>query len=238
MKEIYSKYWMTAREDIYGFSQYDKNLCEHLLTKLPKGAKVLEIAIGTGYPIADCLQKAAYAVYGIDICADLIRKCRVTNPRIQCAIGDAEHLPFTDGYFGGAYCFHSTSYFPNLNQALDEMLRVTQPSGFVIFDIQNRNSKRIAEAYCARLAECSVRKRMIRSARNIAKLVLMRGTPVWHWVVHEVPTYPESVYEFLEKKTISKLQILGQRNGHSLELNSERGAFADFERLIVSVEKS
>jgi len=67
MKEVYPKYWMTAREEIYGFGEYDKNLCRYLLDRIPTGEKVLEVAIGAGYPIAEFLRGASYPVYGLDI---------------------------------------------------------------------------------------------------------------------------------------------------------------------------
>jgi len=31
MRDIYSQYWITAREKIYGFTQYDKNLIKYEL---------------------------------------------------------------------------------------------------------------------------------------------------------------------------------------------------------------
>ena len=169
MKEIYPKYWISAREKLYGFSEYDKSLCCYIAERVRAGEKGLEVAIGTGYPIADFLQKAGYSVCGIDISSDLIEKCRGTNPAIGCVIGDVEDLPFPDGHFGYTYCFHSTWYFPDLAKAIDEMLRVTRSPGLVIFDIQNRNAKNIAMAYRRRLRASSRTGRMLKYTKNVIK---------------------------------------------------------------------
>ena len=56
-------------------------------------------------------------------------------------------MNYRDGFFDCAYCFHSTWYFPDLGQAIDEMLRVTRLGGLVMFDIQNRNNDDVNNAY-------------------------------------------------------------------------------------------
>jgi ubiquinone/menaquinone biosynthesis C-methylase UbiE len=238
MKEVYPKYWKTAREEIYGFGDYDKNLCQYLLKRVPPGEEVLEVAIGTGYPIADFLQGAHYPVYGIDISSDLVRQCRRRNPYISCIIGDVEDLPYRSGHFGCTYCFHSTWYFPNLPRAIDEMLRVTRSAGLVLFDIQNRNAKNIDMAYRRRLAANQIAGKMIRYGKNMAKLILRRGTPQWHSVVYEVPTYPESLYRHLDQIGVSDFQVMVAREDHSLELKDERKPFSEFDRLIFGIIKN
>jgi len=238
MKEIYPKYWITAREKIYGFSEYDKNVCRYLHDRVPSGEKLLEVAVGTGYPIADFLQKAGYSLYGIDISSALIQKCRQINPDINCVIGDVEHLPYPDGYFSCSYCFHSTWYFPNLARAIDEMLRVTRSSGLVVFDTQNRNAKNIDAAYRRRLAATRTAGKVIRYGKNVAKIILRHGTPQWHSVVYEVPTYPETLYKHLEHSGFADFQVMVARDDHSLELRDERKPLSEFDRLIFVINKN
>lgn len=237
MRDIYSKYWSTAREKIYGFLEYDKNLCNYICEHVPKNGKLLEIAIGTGYPFADFFQKEGYLVYGIDISPDLIKKCQRLNPNIHCKVSDAEELDYPDSNFDCTYCFHSSWYFPNLNKAIDEMLRVTRPGGLVIFDIQNRNNKEIDRGYRKRLFENRGMGRIIRIAKNIAIVVLHRGTPNWHFVVHEVPTYPESIYEHFKESHISNFHAMVKREDESIETRNELGSFKDFARLVFVIKK-
>jgi len=237
MKEVYPKYWITAREKIYGFSEYDKNLCRFISERVPAGEKLLEVAIGTGYPIADFLQKSGYSICGIDISSNLIQKCRHINPDITCTVADVEHLPFADGHFDCTYCFHSTWYFPRLTKAIEEMLRVTRSPGLVIFDLQNRNAKTIAEAYRRRLAASTVIGTIIRCGKNMAKLILRRGTPVWRSIVYEIPTYPESLYKHFESIEVMDFDVVIRRQDHTLETRNEKSSFQDYERLIFVVRK-
>lgn len=237
MKEVYPKYWMTAREEIYGFSQYDKSLCRDLLKRIPVGEKVLEVAIGTGYPNAEFLQQAGYWVYGVDISEDLLEQCRQRIPQVACVVGDVEDLPYRNGDFGCTYCFHSTWYFPNLTRAVDEMLRVTRPLGVVLFDIQNLNAKNIEAAYHKRLAATRTVGKVISCGKNVAKMILHRGSPQWHSVVYEVPTYPETLYRHLDQIGVSAFQVMVVREDHSLEPKDERKPFSEFDRLVFVITK-
>jgi ubiquinone/menaquinone biosynthesis C-methylase UbiE len=232
MKEVYPKYWMTAREEIYGFGQYDQSLCQYLLERVSTGERILEVAIGTGYPIAEFLQGTGRRIYGVDISADLLGQCRRRVPDIACVIGDVEDLPYADGAFGCTYCFHSTWYFPNLMRAVEEMLRVTRPSGVVLFDIQNRNAKNIDAAYRKKVAATGAFGKVIRCGKNVAKIILGRGSPQWHSVVYEVPTYPETLYKHLEQIGVSSYKVMAVRADHSLEPKDERKPFTEFDRLL------
>lgn len=238
MRDVYSKSWITARETVYGFLEYDKNLCKYICEHVPNGGKLLEVAIGTGYPFADFFQKAGYSVYGIDISPDLIEKCRQLNSNISCKVGDAEDLDYPDDYFDCTYCFHSTWYFPNLNQAIDEMLRVTRPDGLIMFDIQNRNNREIDSAYRKRLSQRTGTVRMIRYAKEVVAWIILRGrTPIWNLGVHEVPTYPENIYEHLKENRISNFQVMVRCDDESIETRSEVSSFENFARLVFTIIK-
>jgi len=175
MRDVYCRYWLTAREEIYGFGEYDKSICNLICDSVPKETELLEVAVGTGYPLADFFAKVGYSVHGIDISQDLVKKCRYLNPKIDCVVGDAEHLSWADNCFGCVYCLHSSWYFPNLNQVIDEMLRVTLPGGLVIFDIQNRNNHQIADSYRKRLRTNTIPCIVRRVAKECGKQ-LLRGT--------------------------------------------------------------
>lgn len=150
MEKMYSKYWINAREKIYGFSLYDRNLIK-MIKNNSEGVRILEVAVGTGYPFADYFCKCGWDIYGIDISPLLIEKCQSEHPCIKCKIADAEDLPFSDNFFDTVYCFHSSWYFPDIMKAISEMIRVVKPRGEVFFDIQNLNNISIKKAYFKRL---------------------------------------------------------------------------------------
>jgi len=233
MREVYSHYWLRARETKYGFMDYDQRLCDTIASRSPERGKLLEVAIGTGYPIADALQKHGFEIHGIDISPALIEKCLTTNPAIHAKVGDAENLDYADGEFDAAYCFHSTWYFPDLPRVIDEMLRVTRPDGFIVFDIQNRANPEIAAEYDKRLAQVrpGLGPRLNLHARNLAKVILRRGNPNWHGLVYEVPTDPKAIQEHLGDR---EYQVLDRE----LKTVDGPGTFSEYPRLVFIVGKT
>ena len=211
MRSVYSGYWMGARDKIYGFMAYDRQLCEQVSAQIAGSGTVLEVAIGTGYPIADYLQKAGHDVHGIEI-ADLVRRCRELNPAIQAKVGDAENLEYADGTFDVTYCFHSSWYFPNLPRAIGEMVLVTKPGGEVLLDMQNATNAQVDAAYRLRLHRIrpGLPARAELHARNLAKALLRRGTPNWHAVNYEVPTDPAVVLAVLADHGVGDVTLFGR----------------------------
>jgi len=239
MRSVYSGYWVGARDKIYGFMPYDRRLCEYLSSELAAGGAVLEVAIGTGYPVADHLQKAGYRVHGIDIAPALVQRCRELNPGIQAEVGDAENLRFADGEFDATYCFHSSWYFPDLNRAIGEMLRVTRPDGLVMFDIQNATNPAVAAAYQRRLdaVRPGLLPRLNLHARNLAKLVLRRGSPNWHAINYEVPTDPAKVLEYLRRFGRDNFVVLGRdETDQSLQKVDNLETLPDYARLVFAIQ--
>lgn len=233
------KHFIDAREK-YGFTDYDKNLCNYLSKNFSKGSKLLEVAVGNGYPFADFFQKEGYLVYGTDISPYIIRECVKLNPNIECKVCDAENLDYSDNFFDCVYCFHSTFYFPDLNKAIDEMIRVTRHGGGVIFDIQNKNNENIKKAFQGQLRENSLINVVVRHIKNFMKIVLQRGSPIQVTGIYEVPADPESLYEYFKskyKEKISFIIMVKKEGSHSIEVKSEFGGFKDFHRLIFVIRK-
>jgi ubiquinone/menaquinone biosynthesis C-methylase UbiE len=236
MRDVYSKHWIAAREEHYGFMEYDKNLCRYICERVKAGSRLLDVACGTGYPFADFLQQAGYSVYGLDIAPLLIEKCRQLYPEVKSEVGDVENMDYPDNKFDSTYCFHSSWYFPDLNKALDEMLRVTRPGGLVMLDINNRHNKSIDSTYRRAVFK---NRRIPRYILNVARLILRRGVPNWNWnsIVHDVPTYPESIYEHLEKKGVSGFQVMVKAEDGSIKPAGSTGRLSDFARLVLVINK-
>jgi len=237
MSNAYSKFWINVREK-KGFQKYDKNLVRYIIKNLGSGGRLLEVAIGTGYPFADYFQKKGYDVYGIDISPLLVEKCKKINPNINCTVSDAERLPYKDNYFDATYCFHSTWYFPDLIKAISEMMRVAVPKGLVIFDIQNLNNNIISSSYLKRLSRYNNRffYYPIHFMKNIVKIFLGRKDISWRIVLHEVPTRPETLYDYFRKSKIN-YKVMVRNEDDSLGMMNSSDSFVDFSRLVFAIIK-
>ena len=55
-----------------------------LASLLPKGAKILDVGCGTGYPIADYLSKQGFSVTGIDPAENMLKKAK--DLRLESAV--------------------------------------------------------------------------------------------------------------------------------------------------------
>ena len=238
MKNIYSKYWIKVREKEYGFLEYDKNLCDYIIKNVDKGKKILEVAIGTGFPFGDFFQKQGYKIYGIDIAPTLIEKCKKLNSKIICKVGDAENIEYPDNFFQCTFSFHSTFYFPDLCKVIDEMIRVTTPNGLIIFDIQNKNNYECSKNYNTMVLnkKNGIRK-LLRYTKNIFKILFKKGVPDWTNVVHEVPTYPETIYKHLKKANIKNYTIMTRLNDEKILIMDAADSFKDYSRIIFSFKK-
>lgn len=105
-------------------------------------------------------------------------------------------------------------------------------------DIQNRNNKEIDSYYRKRLSESIGVRRIVRCAKNVyAKVILRQEIPIWCFIVHEVPTYPESIYEHLKDRNITDFKVMVKKEDESIEPRNEWGSFRDFGRLVFVVRK-
>jgi ubiquinone/menaquinone biosynthesis C-methylase UbiE len=236
IKKIYHKHWISVRDGEDIISIYDDQLCKLVEVNVSKSACLFEVGIGNGKPIADTLQKSGFEMAGIDLSPDMIRECNSNNPDIRAKVGDAEKLDYPDDSFDCVYCFHSTWYFPDLNAAISEMIRVTKPGGRIFFDIQNRNNDSIEKAYRWNLAASKLYRRIYRFVKNCFKIVFKVGTPVWEYAVIAVPTYPEEVYGYLDKNE-SNYNVWIRQENDSLTLTDQKKSFPVFPRIIFDITK-
>lgn len=121
---------------------YARNTCRDMrrfseaaravLERVPRGARVLEVAPGPGY-LALELARSGYQVVGLDISRSFVRiaTANAANAGVVATFeeGDAAHMPFPDDSFDFAI---STAAFKNFTDpvgALDEIHRVLRPGG-------------------------------------------------------------------------------------------------------------
>ena len=172
---------------------YDRALIGLICSKLSDADthQLLEVAIGTGEPIARSLVKLGHNLTAIDISSLLIEKCKRINPEIQCEVGDAEELSFTSAVFDLSYCFHSSWCMPNFPKAISEMVRVTKARGKIVFDVMNIHNEEINRIYRLHIFENKNPVGMIyKFFKNVIKFILRRGAPDWSILVFQTPSDP------------------------------------------------
>jgi demethylmenaquinone methyltransferase/2-methoxy-6-polyprenyl-1,4-benzoquinol methylase len=118
---------------------------------LPPGALVLDLASGTGdfSKLLRNRDRHSRAI-AVDLTERMLQLARSSGvPDAVCA--DAGVLPFPDGMFDGVFIGYGLRNFPNLDQALDEIRRVTRPGGLLVsldfFLPENRMLRSLYLAY-------------------------------------------------------------------------------------------
>lgn len=243
IRNVYSKYWLKAYDRKYGFSSYDRSFIQFLLGQInglrtQDNCRLLEVAIGTGYPVADILQRTGLDVHGVDISPRLVERCRHLNSDIHAVTGSAESLQYTSNCFDIVYCFQSTWFFTNLSRAISEMMRVARPGGLVVFDAQNRNNGQVEKAYRKQFREVSGLGRIWRQVKNVVKVATRHGFPQWRLVVHQVPSYPAEIGSYLKESGCEFDMRMYIKLPNDLIREVKHGeSLSDFDRLIYVVKK-
>lgn len=213
MRDIYSQKWHDKRKS-YGVSNYDKFIFIEL-TNIKQSGKVLEVAIGDGEPYSKYMLSMHYDVYGIDIAPYLINQVQESFPDINASVGDAENIKFSSDYFDITYCFRSSWYFPNIEKAIGEMIRVTKHGGMVIFDLQNKNHISHIKNMKKKTFyhNHQILSALVRYLKNIIKIICR---PIKHYytdwslrtIIYETPSDISAILSLLSNK-VSSLKIFG-----------------------------
>jgi phosphatidylethanolamine/phosphatidyl-N-methylethanolamine N-methyltransferase len=162
---------------------------------IERGARVLEIGIGTG------LSLAAYPRHcqltGIDLAPEMLARARRRALRlgwsdIDLRVGDAQNLEFPDGTFDYVTSFHVVSVVPDHEQMMREMHRVCRPGGTVVI-INHFRSERQTIA--------SVVDRLDPITRKLGWRTTLRVWDLFHSapleLVHRYKTSPQSLFTVL-----------------------------------------
>jgi demethylmenaquinone methyltransferase / 2-methoxy-6-polyprenyl-1,4-benzoquinol methylase len=96
------------------------------------GARVLDVATGTGMVAAELLARVPCTVVGLDQSAEMLSAARARfadDPRVELIEGEAEALPFADASFDAVTFTYLLRYVDDPPATIRELARVLRPGG-------------------------------------------------------------------------------------------------------------
>lgn len=95
---------------------------------LPAGASVLDIACGTAANSEWLKEKCRY--FGVDVSIKALQQ--PIHPSLRLACGDADYLPFREGFFDAVVSTYVLEHAVEPVKTLQEMCRVVKPGGRIV----------------------------------------------------------------------------------------------------------
>ena len=115
--------------------RWRRRVAAKLRPALGPGARVLDVACGTGDLSLEVAEAHAAQVVGLDFCRPMLdvaaRKAGAGGRAIPFVEGDALHLPFADGAFDAVTIAFGLRNLASVADGLRELLRVTKRGGAV-----------------------------------------------------------------------------------------------------------
>ena len=100
----------------------------------PEGARVLDVAAGTGLVTAALRARYDCEVVALDQSPQMLARATARfagDPRVRTVLGEAERLPFADGEFDALTFTYLLRYVDDVPATLGELFRVVRPGGRV-----------------------------------------------------------------------------------------------------------
>lgn len=120
---------------------HDENYLKHYVELVcryaPSGAKILDLGCGNGIS-SQLLSQAGYDVVGTDISSLFLQEARNwENPTLRYQVCDVLELPFDDNSYDVICSNELIEHLPDVETALNEMVRVVQNGGKVVLSGPN-----------------------------------------------------------------------------------------------------
>ena len=141
---VFEDYYRTMEQDrfttafAYGRYKVDE-LLDRELSRLPRGAHVLDVGCGTGIYLQR-LKKHGLSPVGLEPAQGMLEVARRDNPDVAVEQGVATDLPFPDSSFDAVIAIEVLRYLhvDDVEKSISEMLRVLRPGGFFFVTLVNR----------------------------------------------------------------------------------------------------
>lgn len=142
--------------------------------------EALEVAVGTGLNLAH--YPAEVTLTGIDLSDRMLDLARARAAELDREVtlqqANAHALPFGDGAFDTVVCTFGLCAIPDIDAAVDEMLRVLRPGGSLILVDHVESSSRIARGVQRLLEVVTVPMGGEHFRRRPLKLITARGLEI------------------------------------------------------------
>jgi ubiquinone/menaquinone biosynthesis C-methylase UbiE len=127
-----------ADEFLYGRYHINEEL-ENIISKLPKGAKILDIGCGTGH-LCHYLEGKGFYVTGIEPSENMLSYARKNFPLIRFIEGVSSELPFEDNTFDFILSIEVMRYLhtADIAKTYSEVFRVLKKGGLFFSTHVNR----------------------------------------------------------------------------------------------------
>lgn len=102
------------------------------LAEIRDSSHVLEIGSGSGVIIGEIARRFGSRTFGIDIDPIMTHFARSIDKLTAYTLGDGCSIPYPDGIFNLTLCHFLLMWVSDPTKVLDEMIRVTQPGGWVM----------------------------------------------------------------------------------------------------------
>jgi demethylmenaquinone methyltransferase / 2-methoxy-6-polyprenyl-1,4-benzoquinol methylase len=101
-----------------------------LVSQIPDGSRVLDVATGTG-AVALELAKKGCEVVGLDQSAEMLAVAKRRLPQMEFVEASAEKLPFEDASFDALTVTYLLRYVDDPGATLRELARIVKPGGSI-----------------------------------------------------------------------------------------------------------
>ncbi len=97
---------------------------------VPAGARILDVACGTGDLSIALFENTGARVVGVDFCRPMLELAAQKNRQLPLVEGDALQLPFGDGEFDAVTIAFGLRNLSSVERGLSELRRVLRPQGW------------------------------------------------------------------------------------------------------------
>lgn len=115
-------------------AHWTKNLRKYIYDHvgITRAKNILDIGCGTGVLGYELNRLTSAKVYGLDINPRTLDIAKEYSPNSIYSVGDCSHLPYQFGAFDVTLCHFLLLWVTDPLSAIEEMVRVTRPHGFVL----------------------------------------------------------------------------------------------------------